>query len=290
MVLHGYNRLGDASTARRRLTLVFSPLLLEPDNELRTLGLVGSVDQLRDFGRQGFLVLSAMIDEDVLVELDSEVDRLITRKPPPADKVGFHHYFEHPTDLPVADRALRLSGVQSLAEQLIAPLAIDLAFDHIQVATSIYGWDHEPGGGHIDGYGTPGQTEPRSFTMLAAIYLGDETEAGRGNLWVWPGSHLGHERLFRERGVDILMSEESMGGHACLLDPAPDFGDGQPVLANRGDVLLAHHLLAHNQSGNMWNPMRRIIYYRLAATGHKERWADTHTNALLEYAPVQAAL
>jgi len=247
-------------------------------------------EQLQEFGRDGYLVVPAVVGEDVLVDLDTEVDELISRKPPPAGKVGFHHYFEHPTDLPVADRAFRHAGVQPLAEELVAPLSIDLAFDHIQVATSIYGWDHEPGGGHIDGYGTPGQSEPHTFTTLAAIYLGDETEPNRGNLWVWPGSHLVHERLFQERGADILMGDESEGGHACLLDPAPDFGPGKPVLARRGDVLLAHHLLAHNQSGNMWNPLRSIIYYRLAATGHRERWADTQTDALLEYAPVRASL
>ena len=173
---------------------------------------------------------------------------------------------------------------------MVAPLAIDLAFDHIQIATSIYGWDHVPGGGHIDGYGIAGQTEPYTFTVLAAIYLGDESKTGRGNLWVWPGSHLGHEKLFRERGEEVLLSPESQGGHACLLNEPPDFGPGKPVLARRGDVLLAHYLLAHNQSGNMWNPLRQIVYYRLTATGHRERWRATQTDALLEFEPVRAAL
>ncbi|MGF1596813.1 MAG: hypothetical protein ACFCVK_07750 [Acidimicrobiales bacterium] len=68
-----------------------------------------------------------------------------------------------------------------------------------------------------------------------------------------------------------------------------DLGRGRPVLARRGDVLLAHYLLAHNQSGNMWNPLRRIAYYRLAATGHRDRWAATQTDALLEFEPVRTA-
>lgn len=249
-----------------------------------------SDEQLVTFGRDGYVVVPDAVPEATLMELDAEVDELIARQPPPVGKVGFHHYFEHPRSLPVSDRVLRQGGVLSLAGSLVAPLSIDLAFDHIQVATSIHGWDHVPGGGHIDGYGLPGQTEPVTFTLLAGIYLGDESEPGRGNLWVWPGSHRVHEQLFRERGVDALMDERSMGGHACLLDPPPDFGKGQPVLAQRGDVLLAHYLLAHNQSGNMWNPLRRIVYYRLAAAGHRERWRETQTDALAEYAPVQAAL
>lgn len=249
-----------------------------------------STEQVRSFGRNGFVVVPGVVSEALLAELEAEVDALVAGKPAPAGKVGFHHYFEPPASLPIADRVLRESGALSLAAQLVAPLTVDLAFDHIQVATSIYGWEHEPGGGHIDGYGHVGQTEPYSFTLLAGIYLGDESASGRGNLWVWPGSHLGHEQLFRERGVDVLSDPESQGGHACLLTPAPDLGRGEPVLAKRGDFLLAHYLLAHNQSGNMWNPLRRIVYYRLAAAGHRQRWSQTQTDALLEFEPVRIAL
>jgi hypothetical protein len=252
-----------------------------------------SNEALAQFGRDGYLVVPGVVPESVLSELDAEVDELVAAKPPPAGKVGFHHYFEHPSRLPAAERALRggtaARGVLALAGELVAPLSVDLAFDHIQIATSIYGWDHEPGGGHVDGYGLPGQTEPATFTMLAGIYLGDETEPGRGNLWVWPGSHHVHERLFQERGVDALMCDASMGGHACLLPDAPDVGSGRPVLARRGDVVLAHYLLAHNQSGNMWNPLRRIVYYRLAAHGHRDRWRDTQTDVFTEYAAVRRA-
>jgi hypothetical protein len=246
-----------------------------------------SDEEIERFGTDGYLVVRGVVPERILAELDAEVDALVDGAPPPPGKVGFHHYFEDPARLPVAHSALRDGGVLALAGELVAPLAIDLAFDHIQIATNIYGWDHEPGGGHVDGYGIAGQTEPYTFTMLAGIYLDDETEAGRGNLWVWPGSHLVHQRMFEERGVDVLMSNPAAGGHPCLLPDPPDCGIGQPVLAQRGDVVLAHYLLAHNQSGNMGNPLRRIVYYRLAAEGHRERWRQAQTDALLEYAPVR---
>ena len=190
-----------------------------------------SADQLRTFGRDGFVVIRDFVDDRTVTELTDEATSLVARKPAPPGKVGAHHYFESPASVPVADRSLRESGLLSLAGELVAPLAIDLALDHIQIATSIYGWDHEPGGGHIDGYGIAGQTEPYSFTLLAAIYLGDESASGRGNLWVWPGSHLGHQILFRQRGAEVLLSPESQGGHACLLGDPPDFGRGQPVRA-----------------------------------------------------------
>ncbi len=247
-------------------------------------------EQLRAFGRDGYLVVPGVVDEAHLVELAAEADALMAADPAPEGKVGFHHYFEPHASLPVADRVLRDAGPLDLARQLVAPLDLDHAFEHIQVATSIHGWDHEPGGGHIDGFGVEGQTEPMSFTLLVGVYLGDESEPGRGNLWVWPGSHLGHERLFRDRGADVFLGPDSQGGHAGLLPDPPDFGPGRPVLARRGDVVLAHYLLGHNQSGNMWNPTRRIVYHRLAAEGHRQRWAETMTDALLEFAPVRAAL
>lgn len=249
-----------------------------------------SSEQLAAFGRDGLLVVRQFVDERTLTELTDEADALIARRPPPVGKVGFHHYFESPSSVPAAERALRDSGLLALAGELVAPLTIGLSLDHIQIATSISGWDHEPGGGHIDGYGIPGQTEPATFTLLLGVYLGDESESGRGNLWVWPGSHLGHQQLFRERGPDVLLGPESQGGHACLLDEPPEFGAGRPVLARRGDVILAHYLLAHNHSGNTWGPLRRIVYYRLAAAGHRERWRETHTDALLEFEPVSIAV
>lgn len=272
-----------AATADRPRQLV--PL---PDAATRTVGEVLTDEQIARFGIDGYLVVPDVVDESVLAELDAEVDALVASAPPPEDKVGFHHYFEDPARLPMAERALRDGGVLDLAGELVAPLAIDLAFDHIQIATSIHGWDHEPGAGHVDGYGIPGQTEPATFTMLAGIYLGDESEAGRGNLWVWPGSHLVHQELFRQRGVDVLLTDADAFGHPCLLPDPPNCGPGRPVLARRGDVVLAHYLLAHNQSGNLWSPLRRIAYYRLAAEGHRARWRETHLDAFAEYAPVRA--
>src|SRR3546814_15067920 len=70
---------------------------------------------------------------------------------------------------------------------------------------------HRPGAPHIDGH-RPDE-EVASFTMLAAIFLSDESTPDRGNLWVWPGSHRVHQQLFPERGVDVLKATAS---HALM--------------------------------------------------------------------------
>ena len=93
--------------------------------------------------------------------------------------------------------------------------------------------------------------------------------------------------MFRERGVDALVP---VSGHVDFLQPPVHFGASRPVLAQRGDLLLAHYLLGHNTGGNTTDHVRRILYYRLGAEGHRDRWADTFLDAFTEYAPAVRAL
>jgi hypothetical protein len=46
-----------------------------------------SVDQLRDFGRDGYLVVPRVVGETVLAEVATEVSALIDQDPPDVDKV-----------------------------------------------------------------------------------------------------------------------------------------------------------------------------------------------------------
>jgi Phytanoyl-CoA dioxygenase (PhyH) len=133
----------------------------------------------------------------------------------------------------------------------------------------------------------PGQRRPDSFTVLAAIYLVDEQQTQAGNLWVWPGSHLDHQRLFQQRGTRALLP---VSGHSTMLDPPPALREQVPVLARRGDLLLAHYLLGHNIGGNTTDRVRRIAYYRLGCPGHEARWEDTFLDAFVEYSPVRRQL
>ncbi len=246
-----------------------------------------SGEQLRRFGEDGYLVVPGVVSEDLLTAVDEEIDALLTADPPPAGTVGKHFWFLPPGRLPAADAALRRSGALELARQLVAPLALDHALDHIQIALNYPPYRHRPGGPHLDGH-RPEQDRPDSFTMLAAIYLVDEQERQAGNLWVWPGSHLHHQRLFAERGPRVLLP---VSGHVTMLDrPPPPLPEQVPVFARRGDLLLAHYLLGHNTGGNATDRVRRIAYYRLGCEGHESRWDETFLDAFTEYAPVRQQL
>jgi hypothetical protein len=245
-----------------------------------------SEGQLQEFGDKGYLVLPGVVPERLLAPIDAEIDALVAESPPPADAVSNHSYFQPPGRLPASDAALRDSSAIRLAEALVTPRTLDHGLDHIQVALNIPPSADQPGAPHIDGH-RPEQARPDSFTMLAGIYLVDESAPDSGNLWVWPGSHLVHERVFREQSPSALLATS---GHAILLAAPPQYGEPVQVLANRGDLLLAHFLLGHNTGPNTSNRTRRIVYYRLSCPGHAARWAGTFTSAFTEYDPVRRAL
>lgn len=251
-------------------------------NELSTI-------QLRRFAEDGFLVLSGIVDERFLSAADAEIDALISAAPPPQGTVGKHFYTPPPEDLPAARAALFDSGAINIAEQLTAPESLSLTLNHIQVALNIPPYSHRPGGPHIDGFVKqhPHQRRPDSFTLLGGIYLGDESTGDAGNLWVWPGSHRLHARLLRERGTQALMATS---GHIGLLEDPPVLPEQKPVLAKRGDLLLAHYLLGHNTGGNTSEQTRRILYFRLGTATHRRCWEQALRDPLLEFPAVKRAL
>jgi ectoine hydroxylase-related dioxygenase (phytanoyl-CoA dioxygenase family) len=240
------------------------------------------------FARDGFVVVRGAVAEGLLSAADEEIDGLVGQTPPDQGDggPGANLWFPPRERLPACEAALRQSAALSAAEELVAPLRLEHAFDHIQVATTVPPWSHIPGGPHIDGH-AKGQDPPGSFTLLAGILLTDQQAGSSGNLWVWPGSHQVHAQLFRERGTRALLPS---GGHATLLDPPAVLGPRVELTGQRGDLVLAHYLLGHNGGGNTGPRPRRTIYHRLAAAGHRQRWEQTFLDPWTEYAPVRRAV
>jgi hypothetical protein len=245
-------------------------------------------DNLRQFASEGYLVLRDVVPESLLAAADAEIDVFIAETAPDEGdrRPGQHAWVPARSRLPRCEDVLRKSPALAIAEELVSPNGLDHAFDHIQVATTVPPWSHIPGGPHIDGHG-PGQDRPHSFTMLVGVLLTDQQQTQHGNLWVWPGSHLAHERLFHERGTKILLGT---GGHVTGLNPPVVLRPSLPIYGGRGDLVLAHFLLGHNKGGNTARHVRRTIYYRLAVPGHAQRWEQTFLDAWTEYPSVRALL
>jgi hypothetical protein len=249
-------------------------------------------EDLRRFGEDGYLVIRDVVPEALLAAADEEAAHLMAEREPDEGNrgPGQNAWFAPIAQLPRCDDVLRKSPALAIANELVAPNTIDHAgFDSpryaiTQIAITIPQWSHIPGGPHIDGW-VPGD----SFTMLAGVLLTDQRETQTGNLWVWPGSHLVHQQMFRERGIDVLHATGSQG-HPTLLDPPVRLGPPVPILGQRGDLVLAHFLLGHNKGGNTAGHVRRTIYYRLSVPGHAQRADQTRLDAWLDYPAVRASL
>lgn len=241
---------------------------------------------LRRFRDDGYIVLRGVVTDELLGDADQEIDNVEAGSTPPHEgtgEPGVNTCFLPPASLPAAHAVLRRSDAIDVAQELVAPNTLELAFDHIQISTTRPPWTHIPGGPHIDGH------RPRepvgSFTLLLGVLLTDQTESQSGNLWVWPGSHLAHSQLCHKRGVEVLTAS---GGHSTWPEPLVELRPPEPILGGRGDVVLAHYLLGHNKGGNTRPYDRRTLYYRLAVPGHRARWSETLLDPWVEYPPVQA--
>ena len=238
--------------------------------------------QLRKFAQRGFLVVPGVVHDDLRDAAAREIDRMMEQEPPPADRRGFHFYWVNDLARPNPLLALIVdSGVADLAQSLIAPLELTRPRE-AQVSLNIPPWNHRPGGPHLDGLTPPEPSgRPGTFTMLAGVFLTDQTEPDMGNLWVWPESHRVGAAYLRRHGPEALLG---------IPHPAYPMAPPEQVMGRAGDVYLAHYLLGHNMGGNLSARTRRVVYFRLHSAAHVEHWRDYVQDELLEFAPARLAM
>jgi ectoine hydroxylase-related dioxygenase (phytanoyl-CoA dioxygenase family) len=237
--------------------------------------------ELREFGTRGYVIVRNVIPTATLTAASTEIDRLIRDQPPPAGYAGHHFYWLSTLAGGPLAALFNDTSVRSLAESLIDPGTIEIAFDQVQVALNIPSFSHRPGGHHLDGY-LEDQPTPATFTMLAGVLMSEQMSENSGNLWVWPGTHRTHGAFFRERGPDALVEFK---GYPKIELPEP-----VQILGGPGDVLLAHYMLGHNIGGNYASEkVRRAVYFRLRRVGHAQRWRECLCDELLEFDAVRVA-
>ena len=237
------------------------------------------------FRGHGYVVIPGVLDDEQIARGRELIAAMLAAEPPEPGDVG--PYFLWPRFGEAGHQLLdfyRDTGIGPLASGLLrADLGVQEP-DFAQVATTIPPWPHRPGGPHVDGLTPPPPDgRPGTFSMLAGVWLSDQSQPDRGNLWVWPGTHLRFGSYLAERGADALMRVEQMNP-----GPYPKIELGEPTQATgpAGSVLFAHYLLAHNIGGHdepASAAQRQTIYYRLHATGHQDRWREAVTDPLLEF-------
>lgn len=233
---------------------------------------------MTELHEQGFTVIPDVLAAEQIAAGRRIVADMLDEEPPAEDHAGPYFLWPRFAADPRLRDFYRAIGLRGLAASVLidAPEEPDFA----QVATTLPPWPHRPGGPHVDGL-TPGEPDgrPGTFSLLAGVWLTDQTETDRGNLWVWPGTHLKFGSYLADRGADALTRLDEMNPGPY---PKVDLGDPVQVTGTAGSVLFAHYLLAHNIGGHEGDERRETVYYRLRVPGHRQRWRDAVTNPLLE--------
>ena len=189
---------------------------------------------LRHVRTDGFVVIPDVVPEPLLAAADAEIDGLVeTTAPHEGDGgPGVNAWFMPRARLPRCEALLRDSPALAAADELVAPGELDFAFDHVQVSTTRAPWHARPRrAAHRRSRSPPGSRTPRTRSRCSPASCSPTRPATEsGNLWVWPGSHLAHQQLFRERGTRVLIDAY---GHSTLLHPPFTLG---PPAAGAGSA------------------------------------------------------
>ncbi|MGW4891065.1 phytanoyl-CoA dioxygenase family protein [Kitasatospora sp. NPDC004240] len=233
------------------------------------------------FHRDGYIVLSDHLTPHQTADWRRLVARNLEQQPPEPGRTGPYFLWPRLADDPELQELYRGSGVGESVRSFLRD-SLDLPAPEVaQIALTLPPHPHHPGAPHIDGL-TPTEDDgrPGTFTVLAGLLLTDQQEQDRGNLWVWPGTHLIAGTWLRDHGADALRD--------AVPYPPVDLPKPLQVAGSAGSLVLMHYLLAHNIGGHFGTSQderRETVYFRLHATGHRERWRDIVTQPLLEFAP-----
>ena len=240
----------------------------------------------RTFREQGYVVIPSVLTDAQLEHGRALVAAQLLEDPLPAGHVGNLARWPRFTASganPLLEFYREVGVAQYAARLLREDLALQ-APDFAQVAVTIPPWPHRPGGPHLDGLTPmPKSGVPGTFSLLAGVWLSDQSAPNHGNLWVWPGTHLRAGAYFAKHGADAITRVAALGPGPY---PRVDLGTPTQAVGPAGSLLFAHYLLAHNiggHAGPAHAAWRRTLYYRLSTVGHSERWRTIVTEPLHEF-------
>ncbi|MEU6234486.1 phytanoyl-CoA dioxygenase family protein [Kitasatospora sp. NPDC047058] len=235
---------------------------------------------INEFRDRGYTVVPDVLTPGQVADWRALVGRHLDRQQPEDGRIG--PYFLWPAL--AQDPELRNLYCTSAVAEAVEPLlraGLSLPEPEVaQLAVTLPPHPHHPGAPHIDGL-TPTEEDgrPGTFTVLAGLLLTDQRYRDRGNLWVWPGTHLRTGAWLREHGADALAT--------AVPYPPVELGEPSQVTGAAGSLVLVHYLLAHNIGGHFGtarDERRETVYFRLRAGGHRRRWREAVTAPLMEFA------
>lgn len=241
--------------------------------------------QKRAFHEQGYVVVPGVVPR-VMVDGALKAINHSVGQGMPAEQMATMRAQSYCTELqgaPVITDLWNRTPALPLAESLVGEGKLR-PIRGAQIALRFPG-DYDPPPApkpHLDGMHSPTNGVPEgaihNFTLLAGILLSPLHTPYCGNFTVWPGTHLQHERYFRQHGPQSLLD-----GLPRITMPEPVQVTGEP-----STLVLAHYLLAHAAAPNVSPHVRYALFFRLTHVEHDARKWESMTDAWLEYEGVRA--
>lgn len=212
-------------------------------------------DERRRFDADGYLILPGVLSPERVDALTGIVDRIHARRL--AEGFDPRAALFHPDFLPESPLFVDLVDEPRVLPKVWGILGWNIYLYHCHlivtppsgkpVGDATFGWHQDSGRVNVEIESHP---RPR-LSLKAAYFLSDAREAGRGNFWVVPGSHL-------RDTLDL---------------PADRIGQPEgaiPVCVAPGDVVLFDRRLWHTASPNASDVTRKVLF-----TGYGYRWLRT---------------
>lgn len=218
--------------------------------------------------RDGYVVFRGVVPQTLVATARDAIEHDLATAFDPAQRLTYEHTSYCPTlrEAPPITDLLGCAAVQAVLASIFEPTR--LRHEPGQIAVR---WAREvdraiPMGAHIDGVPHPNNGLPpaggiRNFTLLLGVYLTPIVRPFTGNLVVWPRSHHVYESYFR--------GAREAARH--LGQPRLPLGEPVHLMAEPGDVVLAHYQLGHVATRNMGDVTRLAVYFRMALDDVAER-------------------
>lgn len=214
-----------------------------------------------EFTRQGYTIVSDLIDDQRLRSAQDEANRLNAVHPDRGwarSKNELWREIKRCTD----------PEFEALATAVLDPLALETLEtahrpERIQLASTLPGFATRGGIGrnfHIDGGKEPSLA---AFNVLLGVALTAVSSDTAGGFHVLPGSHDKFAAAFRSQPLDepVHWGQVKLDGQQQLLT-------GARMVVPRlkaGAIIAAHSFLAHGTSANTSDVRRDMIFQRRAA-------------------------
>jgi len=226
-------------------------------------------EQRASLARDGFVVVPGLVDTEHVEGALRLVNSWFMTGFDAADRLSYYARSFAPDRTEDAritglatDTAVLQFATELVGRPIERPTAGQIAL-RFPMPPEMLTWYEAP---HVDGVptdlnGVPNDGVIHGFTLLAGVMLSDTPDPDQGNFTVWPGSHLAMARWFGEHDTRI---PDPQAFFAAVDDVARATSDSYPVPVQTGDVVFAHHLLAHANGGHTGPRIRYATFFRLS--------------------------